>query len=194
MADERPERTFTTFEVARLCGVFYTTVAHWIDNGKLKAYATPGKHHRIVRSELVAFMRAYEMPIPPDLAPEPRHILIIDDDPAITRLLERSWDHDGDGYSVLAVNNPVEGLIEVGRHQPDILILDLLLPALSGYEVCRILKAGQATQHIRIIAISGGVPSNAQLDFLLDSADMFIPKPFEPGRLVGVVDLLLGAR
>ncbi|MDE2141177.1 MAG: helix-turn-helix domain-containing protein [Elusimicrobia bacterium] len=80
MADENPERTFTTFEVARLCGVFYTTVAHWIDNGKLKAYTTPGKHHRIVCSELIAFMRAYEMPIPPDLAPEPRRILIIDDD------------------------------------------------------------------------------------------------------------------
>jgi excisionase family DNA binding protein len=193
MPDERPERAFTTFEVARLCGVFHTTVVRWIDSGRLKAYATPGKHNRVARSELVVFMRDYDMPIPPDLAPEPRRILIIDDDPAITRLLERAWDHDGDGYSVLAVNNPVEGLIEVGRHQPDALILDLLMPALSGYEVCRILKAGPATRHIRVIAISGGVPSNAQLDFLLDSADMFIPKPFDPGRMVGVVDLLLGA-
>jgi len=194
MADEHPERAFTTFEVARLCGVFHTTVEHWIHKGKLKTYATPGKHHRVVRSELVAFMHAYELPIPPDLEPAPRRILIIDDDPALTRLLERSWDHDGDGYAVLAVNNPVAGLVEVGRHQPDVLILDLLMPVLSGYEVCRILKAGPATRHIRIIAISASAPNDAQLDFVLANTDMFLPKPFDPRRLVGVVDLLLGAR
>ncbi|MDE2142922.1 MAG: response regulator [Elusimicrobia bacterium] len=194
MADEHAERAFTTFEVSRLCGVLHATVAHWINKGKIKAYTTPDKHRRVDRSELVAFMHAYELPIPSDLEPAPRRILIIDDDPAITRLLERSWDHDGDGYAVLAVNNPVAGLVEVGRHQPDVLILDLLMPILSGYEVCRILKAGPATRHIRVIAISGGAPSDAQLDFILANADMFLPKPFDPRRLVGAVDLLLGAR
>jgi excisionase family DNA binding protein len=192
MTNDPPKRVFTTFEIARLCGVFHSTVARWIDNGKLKAYTTPGKHRRIVRADLVAFMHAHDMPIPPDLEPEARRILIIDDDPAITRILERSWDHNADGYTVLAVNNPVEGLIEIGRHQPDALILDLLMPVLSGYEVCRILKAGADTRHIHIIAITAATPNDAQHRFLADNVDVVIPKPFDPRKIVGAIDLLLG--
>lgn len=193
MADEPPERAFTTFEVARLCGVYHSTVMRWIGAGKLKVSGAGGPRNAVARAELAEFMRALDMPVPADLAPEPRRILIIDDDPGITRLLERSWDHDGDGYSVLAVNNPVEGLIEVGRHQPDVVVLDLLMPALSGYEVCRILKSGPATRHIRIVAMSGAQPSAAQLEYLLGTADTFIPKPFDPPQLVGAVERLLGA-
>ncbi|MDE2143294.1 MAG: response regulator [Elusimicrobia bacterium] len=191
MTDDHVERIFTTFEVARLCGVFHSTVLHWIDKGKLKACANAGKQRRILQSELVSLMQECGIPMPPDIKSEPKRILIIDDDPAISRGLERAWDHDGDAYAILAVNNPVEGLIEVGRHQPDALILDLLMPILSGYEVCRILKAGPATRGIRIVAITASTPSASQSDFLAENADVLLLKPFDPRKLVGIVDQLL---
>ena len=82
------EKTFTTFEVARLCGVFHTTVINWVNKGKLKARVTPGGHRRIPISELVLFMKKYEMPIPADIEDAHKQILILDDEPMMTRLLE----------------------------------------------------------------------------------------------------------
>ncbi|MDE2490176.1 MAG: response regulator, partial [Elusimicrobia bacterium] len=76
----------------------------------------------------------------------------------------------------------------------DVLILDLLLPILSGYDICRILKAGPATRGIRIVAMTAGSPEDGDIDFLIDHADVVVPKPFDPRRLVGAVDELLDDR
>ncbi|MBI3563812.1 MAG: excisionase family DNA-binding protein, partial [Elusimicrobia bacterium] len=79
MSEEKRAQVYSTFEVARLCGVFHTTVLHWIRKGKLRAYATPGGHHRITRSALVEFMERYEFPVPRGWEPSPTRVLIVDD-------------------------------------------------------------------------------------------------------------------
>ncbi|MDE2489250.1 MAG: response regulator [Elusimicrobia bacterium] len=194
MADGRAERTFTTFEVARLCGAYHSTVERWIAAGRLKAVAGPGGRLRVAHADLLAFMRSCDLLVPALLESASRRILIIDDDPVITRLLERCWDHAPDSYEISAVNDPVTGLIEIGRFQPDVLVLDLLMPMLSGYDVCRILKADPATRRIRILAMTAGSPDEGDMDFLIDHADMVVPKPFDPRRLAGAVEELMESR
>ena len=56
------EKALTTFQAAKLCGVFPTTVINWVNLGKLRAYKTPGGHRRIIMSEFFDFLRRYGIP------------------------------------------------------------------------------------------------------------------------------------
>ncbi len=190
MSDEARDRSFSTLEIARLCGAFHSTVLRWMESGALKSRRAPGSSPRVAAEDLAAFMNASGLPLPDDLGPAPARLLIVDDEPSVTRILERILG-EGDRFFVVCANNPVEGLIEVGRHQPDVLILDLRMPALDGYEVCRILKSSPATRAIRIVAMSGTQPAGAQVEFLARHADMFLRKPIAPKHLLEAVAALL---
>ena len=192
MNEQFGERTFTTFEVARLCGVFHTTVINWVNKGKLKARVTPGGHRRIPLSELVPFMKKYDMPVPPDIEDAHRHVLILDDEPMMTRLIEKGFAKHKDRFHVQASNNPVDALVQIGKRLPDILIMDLMMPVMDGFQVCQILKSSPATKDMKIVAISGRKLSGAQQDFVARNVDQFYQKPFEMSDLVSTVERLLG--
>lgn len=188
MNEQFGERTFTTFEVARLCGVFHTTVINWVNKGKLKARVTPGGHRRIPLSELVPFMKKYDMPVPADIDDPHRHVLILDDEPMMTRLIEKGFQKYKERYQVQLSNNPVDALVQVGKKLPDILIMDLMMPVMDGFQVCQILKSSPATKDMKIIAISGRKLTASQQDFLAKNVDLFMQKPFEMNDLVAAVD------
>lgn len=190
-SEEFGERTFTTFEVARLCGVFHTTVINWVNKGKLKARVTPGGHRRIPLSELVPFMKKYDMPVPADIESPQKSVLIVDDEPMMTRLLEKGFGKHKDRYAVQVANNPVDGLVLVGKKLPHLLVVDLLMPVMDGFQVCQVLKSNPATKAMKIVAISGRKLSPAQRDFLSQNCDAFLQKPFDLPELVSVVDKLL---
>lgn len=191
MSEQYGERTFTTFEVARLCGVFHTTVINWVNKGKLKARVTPGGHRRIPLSELVPFMKKYDMPIPADIEDTHRHILILDDEPMMTRLIEKGFAKHKDRYVVRVANNPVDALVMVGKRLPDLLVMDLMMPVMDGFQVCSVLKSSPATKDMKIVAISGRKLTAAQQEFLTKNVDQFLQKPFEVHELAASVDRLL---
>lgn len=185
------ERTFTTFEVARLCGVFHTTVINWVNKGKLKARVTPGGHRRIPLSELVPFMKKYDMPVPADIDDPHRRLLVLDDEPMMTKLIEKGFAKQKDRYSVQSSHNPVDALVQIGKKLPDLLIIDLMMPVMDGFQVCQILKSSPATKDMKVIAISGRKLSSAQQDFLAKNVDLFLQKPFEMADLATAVERLL---
>jgi excisionase family DNA binding protein len=190
MSEEPRERAFTTLEVARVCGAFHSTVLRWVEAGALRSWKTVSGSTRVSVSDLAAFMLKSGLPVPEDMRPSAPRVLIIDDEPLVTRQLERALGM-GDRFLVVSANNPIEGLIEVGKHQPDVLILDLLMPMMSGYDVCRILKSGPATRSIRIVAMSAAEPTLPQRDFLEKNADLFLNKPFDNARLMKDLAALL---
>ena len=185
------EKTFTTFEVARLCGVFHTTVINWVNKGKLNARVTPGGHRRIPIAELLLFMKKYEMPIPHDIEDMHKHILILDDERIVTRWLERGFGKHKDRYAVQVVNNPVDALVLIGKKLPHLLVLDLLMPGMDGFQVCRILKSNPATKGMKIVAITGKKLTASQRKFLDDNCDGLMQKPFDLKDIVGRIDRLL---
>ena len=191
MSEKFGERTFTTFEVARLCGVFHTTVINWVNKGKLGARTTPGGHRRIPLSVLVPFMKKYDMPVPADVDDPHRNILILDDEPVMTRLIERGFQKHKDRYVVQLSNNPVDALIQVGKKLPDLLVMDLMMPVMDGFQVCRILRSNPATKGMKVVAISGRKVTAAQQEFLAKNADLFLHKPFEIGDMIAAVERLL---
>ena len=169
-------RLFSTFEVAKICGVYHTTVINWANKGRIKAHSTPGGHRRIAAGDLVDFMHHFEMPIPADLAGRPKRVLIVEDDPAVARMLTRAL-AALPGVALSTCIGGLEALMAIGKEPPDLLVLDIRIPQVNGIEVCRVLKSNEQTKPIKIIAISGDVLSAETADFLREHTDGFFSKP-----------------
>ena len=189
------EKAFTTFQVAKICGVFPTTVINWVNRGKLPAYKTPGRHRRIVVSDLLSFLRKYKMPVPEWLVQEGaerKRVLIVDDEPQVTRMLGKAFSKRS-GLEVRTVNDGIEALVLVGKWVPDLVVLDVVMPVVDGLRVCASLKSDPQTKNIRIIAISGKRLSDSSRQFLQRHADAYFTKPFDVMEMVDTALRLLGA-
>jgi len=182
MPNKTRDRQFTTFEVAKICRVFHTTVINWVNKNKLKAHHTPGGHRRIQLDDLLEFMRRFEMPIPEDLVNRRKNILVVDDDPAVGRMLMSSLGVLP-GVEVHSCAGGLEALINIGKEAPDLLVLDVRMPQVNGLEVCRVLKAGEHTRAIKIIAVSGELLTMEEEEAVVKHSDVFMRKPLSTQTL-----------
>lgn len=184
------EKTFTTFEVARLCGVFHTTVINWVNKGKLDARVTPGGHRRIPITALLPFMKKYHMPIPAEVENRHKQILILHGERTATRL-EKGISKHKERYAVQVASNPVDALVIIGKQAPHLLVVDILMPVMDGFQVCQILKANPATRNMKIVAVCDKKLSGSQQDFVEKNCDGLMQRPFELQEIVGTLDRLL---
>lgn len=121
-----------------------------------------------------------------------KKILLVDDEPEIITLMKRRLTKAG--YNVLTANNGTEGLELAKKERPDIVILDVMMPGLSGYEICRILKMDPEYQSLKIILLTGR-------DQLVDKetseqikADAYVNKPFDPNIIFEKIKKLLNKK
>ncbi len=176
VTNRQNRQVFSTFEVGRICGVFHTTVINWVNKGKLKAHHTPGGHRRIALADLIDFMKRFEMPIPPDLESRPRRVLVVEDNPAVQRMLVRAL-QAFEGISIETCTGGLEALMAIGKETPDLLILDIRIPQVDGFEVCRLLRSNEQTRPIKLIAVTGEPLSHDEEAYLKRQADGFFRKP-----------------
>ena len=116
-------------------------------------------------------------------------ILIVDDYPANVKLLERNLRTAG--YETVAAYDGQEALEKVRTERPDLVLLDIMLPKIDGFEVCRRLRADEATAVIPIIMITALMETEDRIRGLESGADDFISKPFDRGELLARVKSLL---
>jgi excisionase family DNA binding protein len=181
-------RYLTTGQVADACEVSLVAVKKWIKGGKLKAFRTPGGHFRIAADEFKRFQTAYRFPSEHE---EPPRILVVDDDPKIVELLLDALRAIRPAPKLEAASNGYEGLLKVGTFRPHLLVLDLRMPELDGFEVCRRIKGDPAIQATKILAITAYPEDDAKEKVLQCGADAFLAKPFalkelraQAGRLI----------
>jgi putative two-component system response regulator len=106
-----------------------------------------------------------------------QHILVVDDNELITRYLEQLLTNDG--HRVATVCNGREAIEYVTKHRPDLILSDLDMPEMSGYELCRQVKTNPATQLIPVLIITGEHALEAKLKSWDLGADDFLTKPFD---------------
>ncbi len=104
-----------------------------------------------------------------------RQVVIIEDEPDIAVLLARRF--GSEGFRVATASDGRAGLHAVHLYRPDLIILDLLLPTMNGWEVCRSLKANLATQDIPVIIVSAIGGPEDRIALLEMGVDDFIVKP-----------------
>jgi excisionase family DNA binding protein len=170
---------YTTFEISQICGVNPTTVQNWVKAKKLKAFQTPGGHRRIRREDLISFMKEFGMPLPDGLIQDLPTVMIADDEIDILDMLEDLMKSDNGDVRIIKAQSGVEALLMIGESKPDLLILDIMMPGMNGYEVCQKLKTNPNTQNIQIVAISGDHNPAVRERILGAGADLFFTKPLE---------------
>ena len=171
---------FTTHEVSKLLQVNPRSVINWIEQDLLKSYRTPGGHRRISRGDLLAFLRKHEIPIPSALTEEKLKVLIVEDEDSIVTILTTFFERQ-EAYEVNSASDGITALIDIGRSQPDLIVLDILIPGVDGLEVCRRIKKNPSNR-TAIIAMSGQPEVESKI--LQAGADCFLPKPLDLDRLL----------
>lgn len=116
-----------------------------------------------------------------------KRIVVIDDDPGVTSLLKRSFSYEG--YAVSTANTGEIGLNQVRDQLPDLVILDVMMPGLDGYEVLRRLRA--AEDRVAVIMLTAKDTTPDQVRGLESGADDYVVKPFSFELLLARVHALL---
>jgi excisionase family DNA binding protein len=170
-------RYLTTRQCADRLGVSINAIKAWIREERLPALRTPGGHHRIAESDLLAFQARLAENSRAPVSARPR-ILIVDDDEALAAALKEALEQVIPEAVVATATDGYEALVQVGSFRPDVLVLDLRMPRLDGFEVCRRLKARKETAGIRVLAMTAYPEGQVREQALACGADDFLDKPF----------------
>jgi excisionase family DNA binding protein len=187
------ENIFTVFEASKYCQVSSKTIINWIDAGHIEAYRTVGGHRRIKRNDLEAFMRKQGIPIPEEQpVTERRRILIVDDDPIIVETLVQALEEDEHDYEIISASDGFEAGLQVNHFKPHLLILDIMMPDIKGFEVCKRIKSEESSKSTKIIVLSAYLDEEKFKKMKENGADLCFSKPLPLPQLKQEVARILG--
>ncbi|HVT90848.1 MAG TPA: response regulator [Tepidisphaeraceae bacterium] len=181
---------FTTGEAAEICKVSQQTIIRCFDSGRLRGFRVPGsRFRRIPRDALIAFMK--DNGIPPDALDSGKSkVLVVDDDPEIVELFVDVLDRDG-RFEVKTANTGYDAGMLTQEFNPDLVILDYMLPDINGNVVCKTIRSKPEFEHTKIIIVSGVVNQDEINELLKAGADEFVKKPFNIEKLIERIGELL---
>jgi len=175
-------------EAGDYCGVNRTTVTSWIKKKGLKARRLPSGYFLIRKKDLDRFLSKYDN-FRKDGQPELRSkILIVDDEDQMRVALIAALE---DEYEVLSAPSGNHAIKVAREEKPDIVLLDIMMPQLDGYDVCRALKENRDTMDSRIIFISAKTAEDDTVKGLDLGADDYIRKPFGIKELISRIENVL---
>ncbi|MCF8082251.1 MAG: response regulator [Deltaproteobacteria bacterium] len=187
------EDIFTVYKASQYCNVSSKTIINWIESGHINAYKTVGGHRRIKRSDLETFMKKQGIPIPDEEPGEGRkRILVVDDDPIIVETIVQALEEDEHDYEVVSAADGFEAGLQVNHFKPHLLILDIMMPDIKGYEVCQKIKGDPETRDIKIIVLSAYLDEERFKKMKEYGADVCFSKPLPLPQLKEEIARLLG--
>ena len=116
-------------------------------------------------------------------------ILVIEDDPATLRFIYYSLRHEG--YQLLTASNGLEGLRKAQKEDPALIVLDVMLPGMDGFEVCSRLRAEPQTAQLPILMLSAKTQDADKATGLKVGANDYLTKPADPSEIIRRVKSLL---
>lgn len=121
-----------------------------------------------------------------------KKVLIVDDEAHIRLLIERLLeDLEDEGVQILAASDGTEGLRKIREHQPNLVFLDVMMPGINGFEVCRIVKQELALEEVFIVLLTAkGQKQDAQTG-MEAGANAYLTKPFNPDALLELAEHVL---
>ncbi len=173
----------TLGQAAKYLGVAQSTIRKWSDQGLVPAFYTPGGHRRFRRRDLDSFLnRSGRTGEPGPL------VLIVDDDAGLRRYVRASLENEG--YSVREAGSAEEGLAALEEEPPALILLDVMMPKIDGWEMLRLVQERHGVGSIPVIMFSGRAEEGAA-EATSRGAQAFVGKPFDPEQLVESTKQLL---
>ena len=180
-------RSLSTFKIAQLLDVNASSVANWVDQGLLSAHRTPGGHRRVVITDLIRFLRSHKMPVPDELHSPGVRILVVDDEPAVCQMVSKALQEADESYEVIVAHDGFKAGQLVATIKPDVVVLDLRMPGMDGFEVCRQIKGQDEGEHTEILAMTAFPSQEAERRIREAGATGFFPKPLDITALMEAV-------
>ena len=177
----------TLGQAAKVLGVAQSTIRKWSDGGRVPAFYTPGGHRRYRRRDLEAFLER-SGPGGREQSGGPT-VLVVDDDAGTRALVRASL--EAEGIDVLEAASGPEGLTAIEEEAPDLILLDVMMPQMDGWEMLRRIQERHGS--VPVVMFSGQVDTGAGEAAERGASD-FIGKPFDPQQLIDRAKQLLGAR
>jgi excisionase family DNA binding protein len=165
-------------QVAEICRVSKKTVLNWIYDGALKACTTYGGHYRVWPANVKKFLDSAGMDIPFDYVDDlTTHILIIDDDNDYTQMLKSAINAELPTVEVVTTDDGYEGLMLIGEIKPQLVILDIKMPKVDGFQVLELLKNRKNEHHdMKVLVISGYLDAETKQQLSKTIADYSMDK------------------
>ncbi|SMF93692.1 DNA binding domain-containing protein, excisionase family [Methylomagnum ishizawai] len=188
MSADNERNYLTPYEVAELLMVAPVTVRAWAQKGLLHSMTTPGGHRRFLRDEVERFARENGVNLESRQARGLR-VLVVDDDRQFAGYLNEFLEGLPEPVAVAVANDGFEAGCKVHTFRPDVILLDLMMPDLDGFKVCRQIKQDPATAAIRVVAITGyPTPENFRRS-LDEGAVHCLGKPVDTVELLSALGL-----
>jgi excisionase family DNA binding protein len=182
--------SYSTADVAKRLGVSIPTVQRWVDLGHLKAWKTVGGHRRIEAESAERLFRAQGQPA--SSTPPAPSVMVVDDNPDDRDLLSALLETALPGAQISTAENGFQALVAIGQSVPDVVVTDIVMPHMNGFEMLRQLSTQCAVRPRVIIAVSSRTRAQfAELGELPPDV-RFIPKPIDPADFVATVQGAVG--
>jgi excisionase family DNA binding protein len=178
----------TLGQAAKYLGVAQSTIRKWSDQGRVPAFYTPGGHRRYQRRDLNTFL---DRSGPGGSTRSGPLVLIVDDDERVREYVRVNLQMEG--YSVREAANAEEGLAVLEEVSPDLVLLDVMMPEVDGWEMLRRVQERHGVGAIPVVMFSGKVDENAAAEANARGAQGFLGKPFDPQQLIEHAKQLLPA-
>lgn len=168
----------TLGQAAKFLGVAQSTIRKWSDHGRVPTFYTPGGHRRYRRGDLETFLvrsgPGRQQGGPP--------VLLVDDDAGMRELVRLQLEREG--YSVQEAGSAAEGLASIEARKPELILLDVMMPHVDGWEMLRQIQERYGVGSIPVLMFSGQVDDSDEGRATSSGARGFVGKGFDLDELV----------
>jgi excisionase family DNA binding protein len=178
----------TLGQAAKYLGVAQSTIRKWSDQGRVPAFYTPGGHRRYRRPDLDNFLNRSG---PGGSMQQGPLVLIVDDDERVREYVRVNLEMEG--YAVREAGSAEEGLRVLDEVSPDLILLDVMMPEVDGWEMLRRVQERHGVGAIPVVMFSGKVDEQSAQEATARGAQGFVGKPFDPQQLIEHAKQLLPA-
>ncbi len=182
----KPER-LSPQQAAELCGVSRSTLLRWLHEGQIPHTITGGGWRRIGVRDLVSFMRAHGIPVPLDIDPGPPRILLVDDEPSVTRGLRRILRRRLPAAEVHEVHDGFSAGLAALELLPHVMVLDLRMPGADGVEVCVRMRQQPRLRGTAVVVLSGHLDDTMESELKALGVHACLRKPANPDLLMEAI-------
>lgn len=155
MVDVTRERVCSTIEAAKLLGVGVRTIQLWMDSGALEGWKTPGGHRRVTLASIEKMLeKRGKLPAAPSRDGRLK-VLVVEDSNHLLNLYRANLSSWGLPLEIITAGDGFEGLVKLGEHKPHLLITDLKMPGLDGFDMIRSLRADPHHAELEIVVVTG---------------------------------------
>ena len=187
MTKDFNKRNLTTGDIAKLCGVNFRTVIRWIQRGHLKAFQLPGRgDNRVQVSDFVAFLQENDMPIPEELQPSGRKVLIVESDATQASAMEKALRNAG--FETRVASDGFAAGAMLGSFSPGVMTVDLGMKGMDGAQAIAMAHGSSGAGPVKVIAVAPPSTGKKKRQTLLEAgAEAILDRPVKGAELVDAV-------